>query len=80
MRVRKEIITFPCFANCLLLSSHVRPGCHSNLQLLQKSSVQVGQWTLCGWRCWEGHNVQTVSQPACGHHVRVLSSSISITK
>jgi hypothetical protein len=35
--------TLPSFANFLLLLSQVKPSCHSNLQLLQKSVVQFGQ-------------------------------------
>lgn len=70
----------PSFDNCLPCSSHVSPSCHSSLQLLQKCDVHVGQKTPCGAQGCCGHKEHTVSQPARGHQVRVLSNSTSEKK
>lgn len=67
----------PSFSKRLEFSSHVSPWCHEFLQFEQNSDAHVGQWTDVGAHFSRGHTVQTVSQPARGHHVRVRSMSTS---
>lgn len=57
---------------------HGEPACQADLQTEQNSFWHVGQRTSCGVvRSTTLHSVQTVSQPARGHHVRLLSISTS---
>lgn len=56
------------------------PACQEVRQLEQKSILHVGQCTLWGVHRSVEHKVQTVSQPARGHHVRLLSISTSVNR
>lgn len=57
---------------------HGEPACQAARQFEQKSILHVGQWTHWGVQRSFEHSVHIVSQPARGHHVRLLSISTSV--
>ena len=71
----------PSLASRFEFSSQENPECQGFLQFEQKSDEHVGQWTLWGRQRSTGpHTLQTVSQPARGHHVLLTSKSTSANR
>ena len=70
----------PCLTRAAPFSAHERPGCQAEEQSEQNSLTHVGHVTGTPADLFPVQIWQIVSQPACGHHVRLASRDTSVNK